>query len=208
MYAKQNSYVIGQWRRRWSTDSPHLLHIKHHSSTTICLFQRLSVVKILPKVVVQEKNATLGGTFNCPTIFSFIARLLWSYGIWFLVYLDLVGSCLFLLLGSLLAGKVTLVATAMELFGRSFLFVWCGVFGRRGIVDALKTLSVLCPTSSFFLSEPYLTGSLCGETILFLFWIYLTFVIFVLDCSPLYTPCVLGCLFLINEFLLLIKKIK
>ena len=59
-----------------------------------------------------------------------------------------------------------------------------------------------------FLSEPYLTGSLCGETILFLFWIYLTFVIFVLDCSPLYTPCVLGCLFLINEFLLLIKKKK
>ena len=36
-----NSYAIGQWRRRWSTDFPHLLLIKHHSSTEICLFQRL-----------------------------------------------------------------------------------------------------------------------------------------------------------------------
>ena len=113
-----------------------------------------------------------------------------SYGIWFLVYLECVESCLCLLLGSLLAGKVALVTTAMELFGRSFLFVWCGVFGRRGIVDALKTLSMLCLTSSFFLSEPYLTGSLCGETILFLFWIYLTFVIFVLDLfTPVYSLC-------------------
>ena len=124
------------------------------------------------------------------TIFSFIAWLLRSYGIWFLVYLELARSCLCLLLGSLLAGKVTLVASAMELFGRLFLLTWCGVFGRRGIIDALKTLSVLCPTSSFFFSEPYLTGSLCGETIHFLFWIYLTFVIFVLDLfSHVYSLC-------------------
>ena len=143
------------------------------------------------------------------TIFSFIARLLWSYGIWFLVYLELDGSCLCLLLGSLLAGKVALVATTMELFGRSFLFVWCGVFGRRGIVDALKTLSVLCPTSSFFLSEPYLTGSLCGETIFFLFWIYLTFVIFVLDLfTPVYSLCAWVSLFLLsmNSYYLSKKK--
>ena len=40
-----------------------------------------------------------------------------------MVYLELVGSCLCLLLGSLLASKVALVAIAMELFGRSFLFV-------------------------------------------------------------------------------------
>ena len=58
------------------------------------------------------------------------------------------------------------------------------------MIDALTTLSVLCPTSSFFFSEPYLTGSLCGETILFLFWIYLTFVIFVLDLfSHVYSLC-------------------
>ena len=65
-----NSYAIGQWRRRWSTNSPHFLHIKHHSTTAICLFQRLSVVKILPKAAVQEKNATLGGTSDCYTIFQ------------------------------------------------------------------------------------------------------------------------------------------
>ena len=133
------------------------------------------------------------------TIFSFIARLLRNYGIWFLVYLELIGSYLCLLLGSLLAGKVTLVTSAMELFGRLFLLVWCGVFGRRGIIDALKTLSVLCPTSSIFLSEPYLTGSLCGETILFLFWIYLTLVIFVLDLfSPIYSLCAWVSFFLIS----------
>ena len=143
------------------------------------------------------------------TIFSFIARLLRSYGIWFLAYLELVRSCLCLLLGSLLAGKVALVAIAMELFGRSFLFVWCGVFGRRGIVDVLKTFSVLCLISSFFLSEPYLTGSLCGETILFLFWIYLTFVIFVLDLfTPVYSPCTWVSLLLLsmNPYYLSKKK--
>ena len=65
-----NSYVVGQWRRTWSTDSPHLLHIKHLLHTAICLFQRLSVVKILPKAAVQEKNTTLGGTLDCHTIFQ------------------------------------------------------------------------------------------------------------------------------------------
>ena len=141
------------------------------------------------------------------TIFSFIAWLLRSYGIWFLVYLELDGSCLCLLLGSLLAGKVALVATTMELFGRSFLFVWCGVFGRRGILDALKTPSVLCPTSSFFLSEPYLTGSLCGETILFLFLDLLDFCNFrSWLVHPYILPVCLGVsFFIINEFLLLIK---
>ena len=77
------------------------------------------------------------------------------------------------------------------------------------LIDALKTLSVLCPTSSFFFSESYLTSSLCGETILFLFWIYLTFVIFVLDLfSLVYSLCAWVSLFFINEVLLLIKKKK
>ena len=144
------------------------------------------------------------------TIFSFIARLLRSYGIWFLVYLELAGSCLCLLLGSLLAGKVTLVASAMELFGRLFLLAWCGVFGRRGIIDALKTLSVLCPTSSFFFSEPYLTGSLCGETILF----FLDLLDFCNFRSWLVLPCILlvclGVSFLIsmNSYYLSKKKKK
>ena len=39
-------------------------------------------------------------------------------------------------------------------------------------------------------SEPYLTGSLCIETNLFLFWIYLTFVMFVFDLfTPVYSLC-------------------
>ena len=45
--------------------------------------------------------------------------------LWDMVFglLELVGSCLCLLLGSLVAGKVILVAIIMEIFGRSFLFV-------------------------------------------------------------------------------------
>ena len=54
------SKAKGHWRRRQSTDSPHLLHIKHHSRTTKCLFWRLSIVRILPKAAVQEKKATRG----------------------------------------------------------------------------------------------------------------------------------------------------
>ena len=143
------------------------------------------------------------------TMFSFIAQLLRSYGIWFLVYLELVRSCHCLLLGSLLAGKVVLIAIVMEIFGGSFLFVWYGVFGRREIVGVLQTLSVPCLISSFFFSEPYLTGSLCGETNLFLlFWIYLTFVIFIFDLfTPVYFLCTWVSLsFDINESLLLIKN--
>ena len=73
------------------------------------------------------------------------------------------------------------------------------------MVDVLK--SVPCLISSFYFSEPYLTGSLCGETKLFLFWIYLTFVIFVLDLfTPVYFLCTWVSLsFDINESLLLIK---
>ena len=80
----------------------------------------------------------------------------------------------------------------MEIFGRLFLFVWCGVFGRREIVGVLNTLSVPCLISSFYFSKPYLTGSPCGETNLFLlFWIYLTFVMFVFDLFTLvYSLCI------------------
>ena len=134
------------------------------------------------------------------TIYSFIARLLWSCGIWFLVYLEFVRSCQCLLLGFLLAGKVVLVAIVMEIFGRPFLFVWCGVFGMREIIGVLKTLSVPCLISSFYFSEPCWTGSRCGETNLFLlFWIYLTFVMFVFDLfTPVYSLCTWVSLFDIN----------
>ena len=125
------------------------------------------------------------------TIYAFIAQLLWSCGIWFLVYLEFVGLCQCLLLGYLLSGKVDLVAIVMEIYGRLFLIVWCGVFGRREIVGALKTMSVPCLISNFYSSEPYWTGSLCGETNLFLlFWIYLIFVMFVFDMfTPVYSLC-------------------
>ena len=76
--------------------------------------------------------------------------------------------------------------------------------------DVLKTLSALCLISSFFFSKPYLTGCLCGETNLFLFWIFLTFVISVLDLFiHVYFLCTWVPLsFDINESLLLIKKKK
>ena len=59
------------------------------------------------------------------------------------------------------------------------------------------------------MNKHYLTGSLCGETNLFLlFWIYLAFVIFVFDLFTLvYFLCTWVFLsFDINESLLLIKK--
>ena len=65
------------------------------------------------------------------TIYSFIARLLWSCGIWCLVYLEFIGLCQCLLLGYLLVGKVDLVAIVMEIYRWLFLIVWCGVSGRR-----------------------------------------------------------------------------
>ena len=77
----------------------------------------------------------------------------------------------------------------MEIYGWLFLIVCCGAFGRREIVGALMTSSVPCLTSSFYFSELYWTGSLCGGTILFLlFWIYLIFVMFVLDLFTLVYP--------------------
>ena len=125
------------------------------------------------------------------TIFSFIAQLLWSCGIWCLVYLEFIGLCQCLSLGYLLAGNVDLVTIVMEIYGWLFLIVWCGAFGRREIVGVLKTLSIPCLTSSFYFSKLYWTGSLCGGTILFLlFWIYLIFVMFLLDLfTPVYPLC-------------------
>ena len=66
--------------------------------------------------------------------------------------------------------------------------MWC-IWKERNN-RCFEDSNVLSPTSSFFFSEPYLNGSLFGETILFLFWIYLTFVIFVFDLfSLVYSLC-------------------
>ena len=63
------------------------------------------------------------------------------------------------------------------------------------------------PDLKLLFLEPYLIGSLCGETILFLlFWIYLIFVMFVFD---LLTPVYLGVsLFLISMNLYYLPKKK
>ena len=63
-----SSKAIGQWRSRWSTVSPHFLHMQHQSKINIHLFQRLLIVRIFPRATVQEKKATLDGTFDHHTI--------------------------------------------------------------------------------------------------------------------------------------------
>ena len=123
------------------------------------------------------------------TIYSFIVQLLWSCGIWFLVYLEFVGLCQCLLLSFLLAGKVVLVAIAMEIYGWLSLIVWCGVFRRKEIVGVLKTMSVLCLISSFLFSEPYWNGSQFGETIIFL--LFLDFLDLCNLCNWFVLPCIL-----------------
>ena len=139
------------------------------------------------------------------TIYSFIVRLLWSYGIWFFVYLEFVGLCQCLLLSFLLAGKVDLVAIVMDIYGLFFLIVWCGVFGRKEIVGVLKTMIVLCLISSFYFLEPWF---MCGETNPFLqFWIYLIYVIFEFDMyASVYSLCTWVSLFFISINLYYLSK--
>ena len=48
---------------------PHFLHMQHQSKINIPIFQRLSIDKIFPRAEVQEKRATLDGTFERHTIF-------------------------------------------------------------------------------------------------------------------------------------------
>ena len=150
------------------------------------------------------------------TIYSFIVRLLWSCGIWFLVYLEFVGLCQCLLLSFLLASKVDLVTIAMEIYGWLFLIVWCGVFGRKEVVASrcFEDNEHSMPDLKFLFFRTFWTGSQCGETNLFLlFWIYLIYVIFVFDMySLIYFLCTWVSLSfwnqLINKSLLLIKKKK
>ena len=68
------SKAIEQWIRRWSTDSPFLLHIQHQSKIKICRFLRLSIVKIFPKAAVHTKKATLEGTLDFQTVFQLKLR--------------------------------------------------------------------------------------------------------------------------------------
>jgi len=54
--------ATSQWRRRWSTDSPFILHMQHLSITMTRFFLRLSKVMIFPCAAIQAKKATFKGT--------------------------------------------------------------------------------------------------------------------------------------------------
>ena len=65
-----------QWMKRWSTNSPFLLHIQHQSKIKIYHFLRLSIVKIFPKIAVHTKKATLEGRWSTDSSFFWICKLL------------------------------------------------------------------------------------------------------------------------------------
>jgi len=62
--------ATSQWRRRWSTVSPSLLHKQHLSTMMILLFLRLSTVSILPRAADHEKKAALEGAWVRHTLFQ------------------------------------------------------------------------------------------------------------------------------------------
>jgi hypothetical protein len=62
--------ATSQWRRRWSTVFPSLLHKQHLSTMMIFLFLRLSTVSILPRVANHEKKAALRGAWVRHTLFQ------------------------------------------------------------------------------------------------------------------------------------------
>ena len=65
----QREWVKGQWRRRWSTDSPSQ-HIQHQVANGWPLSIRLSKVRIRPWAAVHKKNATRLGIFGVQTPFQ------------------------------------------------------------------------------------------------------------------------------------------
>jgi len=51
-------------------DSPFLMHIQHHSTTTILHLRRLSCVKIFPKAAIHTKNDTRDGALTRQILFQ------------------------------------------------------------------------------------------------------------------------------------------
>ena len=90
---------------------------------------------------------------NRLTIHSFIVLLLRIFGLWFWAFLEFLGLYRTLFWGCYGVGKAVLVVIEMVIFGPSFLIVYCGVFGGRGMVDVLKILRHLFRTSSFSFLE-------------------------------------------------------
>ena len=63
-------WVPGQWKRRWSTDSPSRQHIQHQLAKGRPLSIRLSKVRIRPWAVVHKKSVTRLGIFGFQTPFQ------------------------------------------------------------------------------------------------------------------------------------------
>jgi len=68
--ALHKAEATSQWRRRWSIDSPLLLHMQHLSTIITCLFSRLSKVRILPSAADHTKKADLEGAWVHRTLFQ------------------------------------------------------------------------------------------------------------------------------------------
>ena len=136
---------------------------------------------------------------NRLAIYSFIVLLLGIYGLWFWVYLELLGLCRTLFWGCYGVGKAALVIIEMVIFGPSFLFAYCGVFGGRNsrcfenIESSFPDLKLL-----FFRTLRDWLFALRNQS----FPSFIDFldsynfcIWFLIPCN-LYTPCVLECSFL------------
>jgi hypothetical protein len=62
--------ATSQWRRRWSTNSPSLLHKQHLSTMMICIFLRLSTVRILSGATDHAKKFALERAWVRHTLFQ------------------------------------------------------------------------------------------------------------------------------------------
>ena len=63
-------WVTGQWKRRWSTDSPSPQQLQHQLAKGRPLSVRLSKVRIRPCAVVHKKSVTRLGIFGFQTPFQ------------------------------------------------------------------------------------------------------------------------------------------
>lgn len=62
--------ATSQCRSIWSTDSPSRLQRQHLSTMIMCLFLRLSTVRILPRAAAHVKKAAIGGAWDRHTLFQ------------------------------------------------------------------------------------------------------------------------------------------
>ena len=67
---RRKAQATSQWWRRWSTNTPFLLHEWNLSTTITCHFLRLSIVGIFPMATDQAKKVALKGTLVCQILFQ------------------------------------------------------------------------------------------------------------------------------------------